>query len=381
MGLTKEQLKAIFKEGAVPTEAQFASMIDAALNINDTGTVELSANTLNISGSTIAKTDIDRLREGKPISGQTSITGQDITYNAFLRPEAIFSTTDNSTYQKFTIPGRVGQFVSGNLFFDQNLSGSNNYIALGKTNTTDTQFRFSGNVTASGNISASGFVQGNQIFMSDHIAVMESGDSIAFGHENNTPIIIGKTANPTTIIGHVTASGNISASGTLTAGALTVTGTTTFTGTQVGQKLTIKNITDNVDLTAAESGKLCVFSDADGAFVRLPDSGDGSLVGVYYDFYVGIAATSNTHAVACLDGTNEDFEGYLHSIDGDSASSQATAAFRALNSDGFDTIAMNGTTTGTVGTAFRITNIAADRWYVTGHIAATGAPSTPFVAS
>ena len=68
-------------------------------------------------------------------------------------------------------------------------------------------------------------------------------------------------------------------------------------------------------------------------------------------------------------------------IDGDSASSQATAAFRALNSDGFDTIAMNGTTTGTVGTAFRITNIAADRWYVTGHIAATGAPSTPFVAS
>ena len=133
--------------------------------------------------------------------------------------------------------------------------------------------------------------------------------------------------------------------------------------------------------SAAESGKLCVFSDADGAFVRLPDSGDGSLVGVYYDFYVGIAATSNTHAISFLDPTNEDFEGYLHSIDGDNASSQATAAFRALNSDGFDVIAMNGTGTGTVGTAFRITNIAADRWYVTGHITATGTPGSPFIAS
>lgn len=149
-----------------------------------------------------------------------------------------------------------------------------------------------------------------------------------------------------------------------------------------GQKLTIKNLTATDEtLTAAESGKLCLFSDADGAIVTLPDSGDGSLVGVYYDFYVSVAATSNVHRINVADTTNEDIEGYLHVIDADNAAAQATVANRALNSDGFDAISMDGTTTGTVGTNFRITNIAADRWYVTGHLVATGTPSTPFVAS
>jgi len=180
----------------------------------------------------------------------------------------------------------------------------------------------------------------------------------------------------------LTVTGNVSASGALTAGALTVTGTTTFTSAQVGQRLTKKSITATDEtLTAAESGKLCIFSDDNGAIVTLPDSGDGSLVGVYYDFYVAEVATSNVHRINVADTTNEEFEGYLHSIDGDSASSVASVAFRALNSDGFDAIVMNGTDTGTVGTAFRITNIAPDRWYVTGHIAATGTPATPFVAS
>ena len=321
MGLTKEQLKAIFKEGAVPTEAQFASMIDAALNINDTGTVELSADTLNISGSTIAKTDIDLLREGKSISGQTSVSApNDQTYTQFIRPEAIISSTDDTTYRKSTIAGRVGQFVSGNLFMDYNLSGSNNYIALGKANTADTQFRFSGNITASGHISSSGHVYGDRIYT---------------------------------------------------------------TGGVVGPKiLPLENLsTDNETLTFADSGRLCIFSSVDGATVLLPDSGDGSLIGVYYDFYVSVAATSNVHRINVADTTNEDIEGYLHVIDADNASAQATVANRALNSDGFDAISMDGTTTGTIGTAFRITNVAADRWYVTGHVVATGTPATPFIAS
>ena len=182
---------------------------------------------------------------------------------------------------------------------------------------------------------------------------------------SGVPISVGHTTSETTVNDN-----------------LTVTGTTTFTGAQVGQKLTIKNLTATDEtLTAAESGKLCLFSDADGAIVTLPDSGDGSLVGVYYDFYVSVAASSNVHRINVADTTNEDIEGYLHVIDGDNAAAQATVANRALNSDGFDTIAMNGTTTGTVGTNFRITNIAADRWYVTGHLIATGTPSTPFVAS
>ena len=81
------------------------------------------------------------------------------------------------------------------------------------------------NITASGNISASGRVQGDQIYMTNHVAVMGSGDSIAFGHENNTPILIGKSANPTTIIGNVTASGIIYAAGNISSSGV-IYGTT-----------------------------------------------------------------------------------------------------------------------------------------------------------
>jgi hypothetical protein len=53
---------------------------------------------------------------------------------------------DNSTYTKYTTTGRVGQFVGGTLFFDQNKSGSNNYIAMGDANT---QIIINGTITAS----------------------------------------------------------------------------------------------------------------------------------------------------------------------------------------------------------------------------------------
>ena len=321
MGLTKEQLKAIFKAGSKPTEAQFASMIDAALNINDTGTVELSADTLNISGSTIAKTDIDLLREGKSISGQASVSAPgDQTYTQFIRPEAIISSTDDTTYRKSTIPGRVGQFVSGNLFMDYNLSGSNNYIALGKANTADTQFRFSGNITASGHISASGHVYGDRIYT---------------------------------------------------------------TGGVVGPKILAKKslTTDNETLTFADSGKLCIFSSADGAIVVLPDSGDGTLIGVYYDFYVADQLTSGQYDIRCTDTTNEAIIGFLHFCDIDTNPAVSEFTWRALATDSYDQIQMNGNTTGTVGTFFRITNVAADKWMINGSLMATGTPATPFVAN
>ena len=150
--LSKDTLKSIFKAGNIPSESDFASLIESNLNLIDTGSLILSASALNISGASIGKTDIDRLRQGKPISGQTAITGQDITYDAFLRPEAIFSTTDDSTYQKFTVPGRVGQFVGGHLYFDQN--SVNDTISLGKANST--QLTMTGNITASNNIRAIG---------------------------------------------------------------------------------------------------------------------------------------------------------------------------------------------------------------------------------
>ena len=182
---------------------------------------------------------------------------------------------------------------------------------------------------------------------------------------SGVPISVGHTTSETTVNDN-----------------LTVTGTTTFSSAQVGQRLTKRSITTtNETLTAAESGKLCLFSSTDGATAVLPDSGDGSLVGVYYDFYVADQLTSGYYNIKCTDTTNEAIIGFLHFCDIDTNPAVSEYIWRALASDSYDQIAMNGTTTGTVGTFFRITNIAADKWMVNGSLMATGTPATPFVAN
>ena len=287
------------------------------------------------------------------------------------------------------------------------LKGNNESIATFATN----RIEFTEPITASGDISSSGTITGNSIAGTLSTAAQTnitsvgtlgsltvSGDITANGNivgDDGTIIsninilkcdVVAADANDTTQLTisspQISALVNDTDVFNVTETLFTHDTPVKFTSTIVGQRLPIKNLTGTSEtLTAAESGKLCLFSDADGAIVTLPDSGDGSLVGVYYDFYISVAATSNVHRINVADTTNEDIEGYLHVIDADNATAQATAANRALNSDGFDAISMDGTTTGTIGTNFRITNIAADRWYVTGHLVATGTPSTPFVAS
>ena len=44
-----------------------------------------------------------------------------------------------------TTANRIGTFVSGTLFFDQNLNGSNNYIKMGDGNTN---LNFSGSINS-----------------------------------------------------------------------------------------------------------------------------------------------------------------------------------------------------------------------------------------
>ena len=87
-----------------------------------------------------------------------------------------------------------------------------------------------GNITSSGTLSTTGNISGNtingQIINSrTHNVGFWNGTSISLGYENNTPILIGKSANPTTFVGHITASNNISSSGTIVASNLSGTNT------------------------------------------------------------------------------------------------------------------------------------------------------------
>ena len=100
-----------------------------------------------LTRTTLTKHNIDNLKEGKTISTTVKDLGEgDTSKSNIIFPEAIMHPNDDSTYQKYTTAGRVGQFVGGTLFFDQNRNGDNNYIALGAT---DTQIRITGTITAS----------------------------------------------------------------------------------------------------------------------------------------------------------------------------------------------------------------------------------------
>ena len=150
-------------------------------------------------------------------------------------------------------------------------------------------------------------------------------------------------------------------------------------GTLSGQRKVVKNVTAATTLTVEDSSKLIVFNDVDGAVITLPDSGDGDIIGVTYEFALGVTATSNAHKVVCSDTTNEKLFGVLHMSDSDT--SDATVGFCALAGDSFSAISSNGSTTGIQGSRYSITCIAADKWQVEGTMIGTGTVATPFASS
>ena len=59
------------------------------------------------------------------------------------------SPVDDSTYSKFTVANKIGTFVSGTLFHELNLNGSNNYARIGDGTS---------NIILSGSVTASSYV-------------------------------------------------------------------------------------------------------------------------------------------------------------------------------------------------------------------------------
>jgi len=146
-----------------------------------------------------------------------------------------------------------------------------------------------------------------------------------------------------------------------------------------GLRSKVTAITSNTTLTANNSGQTLVFNDADGAVITLPDSGAGDLTGVYFNFFIAVTVTSNSHKIACADTTNEKLLGSLHAIDEDGDAS--AAIWNAQASDNFSAITTTGVTKGKIGTHITITNMAADVWHVRGELVASGTPATPFATS
>ena len=161
-------------------------------------------------------------------------------------------------------------------------------------------------------------------------------------------------------------------------GALTVGGTATFQSTLAGNRTLIENVTANDTLTAAESGKTFVFTDA-AAVLTLPDSGGGgSMIGVNYTFISGFQATGQE--VICTDTTNEIIVGNLIAADTDGDA--AAPIWNAQVSDGFSSIEFTSVADGEIHSYFTLLCFAADRWLVRGVIMQSGgSEATPFAAS
>jgi len=108
---------------------------------------------------------------------------------------------------------RFNNNASQDLIFASN--GSATHLQLdGQT----TGSSFAGDITASGDISASGHIYGDHFIGQEGLRLIENhASSVIVGFQNTTPIKLGKSWNPISLIGNVTASNNISASGYVTA--------------------------------------------------------------------------------------------------------------------------------------------------------------------
>ena len=158
---------------------------------------------------------------------------------------------------------------------------------------------------------------------------------------------------------------------------LAVTGAVTLSSTLVGQRLSVEEVTADDALTAAESGKIFIFTDA-AAVLTLPDSGAGDIIGVHYTF-ISYSTQGTGQEVKCADTTGEKMIGALVVADTDDITSAGTFTAEAGNS--YSSIEFEDAQRGEPGSMFRLTNIATDVWLVEGTVLSAGTSADPFATS
>ena len=136
-------------------------------------------------------------------------------------------------------------------------------------------------------------------------------------------------------------------------------------------------LTADASLTqASHAGKIVTLGSADGDTVTLPAAtGTGDV----YTIVVATTVTSNSHIIQVANATDE-FRGVVYQVDTDT--SDTLVAYPALDADGYDTITMDGSTTGGLtGDVYVIRDIASGVFQLEGHQNATGTVATPLSAA
>lgn len=119
------------------------------------------------------------------------------------------------------------------------------------------------------------------------------------------------------------------------------------------------------------AGRVMRFNRAAGVTATLPKA-NGS--GVVFEFIVDTTVTSNSYKIQCANSTDE-FHGGVLTCDSDTLDTLTYVS--ALDADGYDTITMDGSTTGGIrGDWFKIVDYAAGKWLLIGEINYTGNKGT-----
>lgn len=127
-------------------------------------------------------------------------------------------------------------------------------------------------------------------------------------------------------------------------------------------------------LTAAESGALCLLDRAAGVVYTLP----APVVGMYFDFLVTVAVTSNAHKVI-TNAASVFMIGKV--IMGDVTVAQSGDVFTADGSTIVAISAAGSTTGGLLGECYRLTCISSTKWAIEGVCHGAGTLATPFATS
>jgi len=124
-----------------------------------------------------------------------------------------------------------------------------------------------------------------------------------------------------------------------------------------------------------EAGNDIIMTIAGAQTFTLP-AASGS--GKKYRFIVGVTATGDK--VIQVANSTDEFAGIVYQVDTDTG--DALVAYPAVDADGFDTVTLNGSTTGGLaGDYIEVVDVASGLYMIAGHTAGTGVVATPLTAA
>ena len=207
------------------------------------------------------------------------------------------------------------------------------------------------------------------------------GNNQAFGEiKVEATAVAGGSEQGTMTIGVAcTDDGGIDTILTISGGANAAGSTTNVSGSILHRKkITTITGTSNTDSSGTASGTTYIFNNTGDITFTLPDSGSGTMIGVYYNFIIGETPSGGVlHKVICTDTTNEVIYGAVTMVESgvpDAISIYSTGSSTSV-------ISSNGTTTGIQGSRYTLTCIGTDKWQLSDAtiIFNAGAdPATPF---